>query len=350
MSEVSRRSFLGSASAGLGAGVLLNGASSVAAETNSHNGSTRPPREVWVASLGHMDDKVNDSETVCRRMLERMEEVAPLEPDIICTPELFAYFGVKSAKRPVIADRAEEKSGPILDRFSRFAAEHRCYVICSTLTKEAGRCYNSAVLLDRNGRYVGEYRKAHPTGSELELGVTPGPLDPPVFETDLGTIGMQICFDVNWYEDWSKLSRKGAEIVFWPSAFAGGMMLNSLAWMNKFYVVGSTLLHPTKIVDPLGQDVVSTGRAGDWVCAPINLDVAVVQGVANFKKFEAIREKYGRQFHFRVLHIEALATVERLSGDVSVAEVLAEFDIPTSKEQFASATKAQDALRPVADV
>lgn len=202
------------------------------------------------------------------------------------------------------------------------------------------------MLLDRQGQYVGEYRKINPTDDEMEFGVTPGPLDPPVFKTDFGTIGIQICYDVNWYDNWSKLGRAGAEMVFWPSAFGGGMMLNSLAWMNKYYVVTSTRFeHPTTIIDPLGVDVVFTGRAGDWVCAPVNLDYAVVQSVKYFKAFREIRKKYGRDFTFRILHVEALALVEGCSAQVSVPAVLKEFGIPTSREMIATSTKLQNARR-----
>jgi beta-ureidopropionase len=108
---------------------------------------------------------------------------------------------------------------------------------------------------------VGEYRRANPTDGELELGVTPGSLQPPVFQTDFGTIGIQICYDVNWYGNWRRLSRAGAEIVFWASAFGGGMTLNSLTWMNKSYIVTSSREHPAKIVNPLGKHIVETGRA-----------------------------------------------------------------------------------------
>ena len=349
---ISRRGFLARSSAGVSgvAGLYATHRSaSDAAAAEASARADRLPREVWVASMGQMNLHANakDPRDVCNAMIARMEEALPMQPDIFCTPEVFPFIGLPGGIRPPVDECAEEKSGPIIEMFSDFARRHHCYVICSTYTKEAGRYYNSAVLLDRDGDYVGEYRKINPTDGELELGITPGPLDPPVFETDFGTIGMQICYDVNWFENWTKLSRKGAEIVFWPSAFGGGMMLNSLAWMNKYYVVTSTRNeHPTKIVAPLGQDVVCTGRAGNWVCTPVNLDIAVVQGTMYIKKFRDIQEKYGRRFRFRIRHVEALATVEGRAGDVSVAEVLKEFDIPTSIEKILTSTKAQDVRRP----
>lgn len=307
----------------------------------------RLPREVWVASVGHMGLTAKTPEEKCRKMIQRMEETVPLKPDIVCTSEAFAFAGLPGG-RPPLSECAEERTGPVLDTCAEFAKRHRCYVICSTYTREKGRYYNASVLLDRGGQYMGEYRKINPTTQELERGITPGPLEPPVFKTDFGNVGVQICYDVNWYDNWTKLGNSGAEIVFWPSAFGGGMMLNSLAWMNKYYVVTCTRdEHPTKIVDPLGQDVVSSGRAGNWVCAPVNLDYAVIQGVANFKAFEKIRKKYGRGFGFRILHVEALALVEGQSPGISVPAALKEFGIPTAREALADATRAQESKRPV---
>jgi predicted amidohydrolase len=291
--------------------------------------------------------KAQNTQEMCKKMMSRMEEVTPYRPDIICTPEVFPYVGLEWARRPV-SEVAEERTGPVLDQFADFARQHECYVICSTYTKENGHCYIASVLFDRAGRYVGEYRKTNPTDDEIDLGVTPGPLVQPVFTTDFGTIGIQICYDVNWYDNWRRLSDAGAKLVFWPSAFAGGMMLNSLAWMNKYYIVSSTgFLHPTAIVNPLGEDLAVTGRAANWVCAPLNLDFAVVQTVAHFQKFKDITKKYGRGFRTQILHVEALALIEGVSADISVAQVLKEYDIPTSQELLAASTRKQNAKRPV---
>ena len=334
----SRRQFLGAAGA-------AGSAFSAAAATTSSDKQPRLPREVWVAAMSHLGLQAKDPQEMCRAMLKRMEESLPMQPDIICTPEVFAFTGLATRSRAPLPEIAEERSGPVLDQFANFARQHRCYVICSTYTKQGGHCYISSVLFDRQGKYVGEYRKTNPTDSELELGVTPGSLDPPVFQTDFGTIGIQICYDVNWYENWTRLRHKGAEIVFWPSAFGGGMMLNSLAWMNKYYIVSATSEHPTKIINPLGEDIAETGRAANWIGAPINLDVAVVQSVQHIHKFDKITQKYGRRFRFRILHVEALALIEGLSADISVPQVLKEFGIPTSKEMIANSGRLQDAKR-----
>jgi len=64
----------------------------------------------------------------------------------------------------------------------------------------------------------------------MNNGVTPGALKPPVFRTDFGVVGAQICFDMEWHDGWQNLRKGGAEIVFWPSAFAGGTAVNAKAW------------------------------------------------------------------------------------------------------------------------
>ena len=310
------------------------------------NDDKMSPREAWVASMALAGIKATDCQDMCRQMLARMEEVTPYQPDIICTPETFPFEALPSGK-PDLAKVAEERTGPILDQFSSFARRHHCYVICCTYTKEAGRPYNAAVLFDRQGEYVGEYRKINPDGDELKMGVTPGPVEPPVFKTDFGTIGMQICYDANWPDNWRRLGEAGAQIVFYPSFFAGGMMLNSYAWMNRVYVVSSVLNgDPTKMVNPLGEEIVTTGRAANWVCAPLNLDYAVVQTVDELKKVEKLSKKYGRAFRVRILHVEALALIEGVSADISVAQALNEFNIPTAREMLANSTREQNAKRP----
>jgi len=54
------------------------------------------------------------------------------------------------------------------------------------------------VLIDRQGKVAGEYRKMRPAESEMKMGVKPGQSNPPVFQTDFGKIGIQICFDIKY--------------------------------------------------------------------------------------------------------------------------------------------------------
>ena len=50
---------------------------------------------------------------------------------------------------------------------------------------------------------------------------------------------MLTCFDANFDEVWQAAERKGAEIVFWPSAYGGGMPLCGYAMIHNYYVVAA---------------------------------------------------------------------------------------------------------------
>ena len=133
----------------------------------------------------------------------------------------------------------------------------------------------------------------HPTVGEIEGQIMPGSAKPPVFKTDIGVLGAQICFDIEWYDGWRRLREAGAELVFWPSAFAGGMMVNTHAWQNKYCVVSSTRKGTTKICDIDGRTIACTGQYDKWVCAPVNLEKALLHSWPFCRRFGEIRAKYG---------------------------------------------------------
>jgi len=53
-------------------------------------------------------------------------------------------------------------------------------------------------VIDRAGLRMGEYRKIHLPEDEIDIGLTPGPLEPAVFQSDFGKIGIQI---TNFHEE-----------------------------------------------------------------------------------------------------------------------------------------------------
>lgn len=344
MSQPSRRGFLGQATAGVAASVVAPYITGSSAARERASDAPRLPREVWIASVCQHGMQASHPDEMVQKMIDRMQEIVPLQPDMICLPEMFHVANLKGT-RPTVQASSEKAIGPISQPVADFARTHRCNVICPISTVENGNFFNSAVVIDRDGAFVGEYRKINPTEGELDKGIMPGPIDPPLFELDFGKIGIQTCYDINWHDNWRRLRQKGAEIVFWPSAFAGGKMLNGLAWINKFFVVSSTRIQSSKMVDVLGEDLVSTGRFDNWLCAPINLDVAVVQTYRNINKLDDLRARYGRAVDIRVQHVEAWARIESRSPDVSIPDLLREFELETAEEMFARETVRQDELR-----
>ncbi|MFB3826551.1 MAG: hypothetical protein ACE15B_07260 [Bryobacteraceae bacterium] len=59
---------------------LLGGGLAFGAAARAQTAEPRPPREVWAASVGQMGLSARTPAEMCRKMLGRMEETAPLEP------------------------------------------------------------------------------------------------------------------------------------------------------------------------------------------------------------------------------------------------------------------------------
>jgi len=90
-----------------------------------------------------------------------------------------------------------------------------------------GIYYNTAAVIDADGTYLGKYRKNHiphcHPGFWEKFYFRPGNLGYPVFKTQVGTIGVYICYDRHFPEGARALALNGAEIVFNPSATVAGL-------------------------------------------------------------------------------------------------------------------------------
>ena len=344
--KLDRRGFLKNASLCLGASIISNPRRAAAGQQSVGPvaKNSRLPREVWVASISQNRLEAGKYREMIKKMLRRMEEVIQYEPDIICLPEAFPFVNL-TVGRPPLDEVAEAPIGPISGPFAEFAGKHHCYVVCPIYTKENGRYYNAAVFIDRAGKLLGEYRKIHPTIGEIKRGIAPGSLEPAVFMTDFGIVGAQICFDIEWSDGWRKLRKAGAEMVFWPSAFGGGLMVNTKAWENKYCVVSSTRKGTTKICDISGENVAWTGNFAHWVCAPVNLEKVLLHTWPYCERFNDIQAKYGRKIRIKTFHEEEWTVIESRSADVKVADVVREFELKTHEQHMQAAEAVQKKYR-----
>lgn len=89
------------------------------------------------------------------------------------------------------------------------------HLVAGVTERKGDALYNSALLTGPKG-YIGVYRKAHLWGRE-NLFFAKGDLGLPVFDTDLGRIGLAICYDGWFPETFRQLALKGAEIVCVPT-------------------------------------------------------------------------------------------------------------------------------------
>jgi len=226
--------------------------------------------------------------------MDLLDEALKAGPDLVCLPEAFTTMGMADL---TIDQRAETVPGPTTDAAAKRARENRCYVICPIKRKDGEAYRNTAVILDRTGCVAGMYDKACPVTTTpdytvVEGGVTPGAEDIPVFDLDFGRIGIQICFDLGFPENWACLARKDARLVFWPSAYDGGFPLRCFAYLHHYYVVSSVRSGASRIIDPLGAIGEETEPDRLVVQRDINLDFFVYHNDFNRSVADRIAGRY----------------------------------------------------------
>lgn len=311
------------------------------------NNPKKLPHEVWIASVSQEGLTASTSESMVRQILKILDSKMMYQPDIVCLPETFPTANVSAvltAEEKVLAGEYA------LGQFSDFARRYNCYVICPVATAENGKRYNSAVVIDRAGKRMGEYRKIHLTENEIAKGLTPGPLEAPVFKTDFGIIGIQICFDILWDDGWAKLKEQGADIVFWPSAYGGGKAINNKVWNHRYITVSSTRKGAAKICDITGTEPANTGFWDpNFLCAPVNLNKVFLHSWPYIRRFDEIKRKYGRNVRITIFHDEEWSVVESLSPEIPVKQIMEEFGLKSFQQHKNSAEVAQVAARKIAD-
>lgn len=148
------------------------------------------------------------------------------------------------------APRAEE-------RMTALAREFRMHIVACYYEQTSGDICNYAVLFGRDGEVIGKYAKVHLPLYETWL-VKAGDSFP-VFDTDIGKIGMTICYDQMWPESVTACALNGAEIVCLPSAATPAEFRSrTRALDNQVFFVTSTP-GGSVIAAPNGDLLASTG-------------------------------------------------------------------------------------------
>ncbi|MCX7828259.1 MAG: carbon-nitrogen hydrolase family protein [Thermanaerothrix sp.] len=142
--------------------------------------------------------------------------------ELVVLPESFTTGFTPLGDSKDLWDAVSEIPGPLTDRGVEWARKMGIHLVFPTYERGPERVvvYNSAVLIGPSG-ILGVYRKTHPFPTErLEGGgwTTPGH-EPFCVKTELGNIGIVICYDGDFPELARVTTLMGAEVICRPSAF-----------------------------------------------------------------------------------------------------------------------------------
>ncbi len=212
-----------------------------------------------------------EKEKNVRKAEDLIEEAIKRDAAIICLQELFTgiYFP-QYQERKFIEMYAEPIPGPTHDRMSDIAQERGIVLVAPIYeAAQAGAYYNTAMVFDADGSYLGKYRKTHLPHLPLfweKYYFTPGDLGYPVFDTRYGKVGVAICYDRHFPEPFRILALKGAEVVMVPTATAGwtrylwDLEIKGHAVANMYYVCGLNRVGPEDEMNFYGSSYIANPR------------------------------------------------------------------------------------------
>ena len=263
-------------------------------------------------------------EKIKKAMIEKhlklIDQAAKKKVQVLCLQELFygPYFCAE--QNPRWYDLTEPvPDGPTTKLMQKIAAKHRMVIVVPVYEKEmTGLYYNTAAVIDADGKYLGKYRKNHiphvNPGFWEKFYFRPGNLGYPVFDLGFARVGVYICYDRHFPEGARALGLNGAEIVFNPSATVAG--LSEYLWKleqpahavaNGYFVgainrVGHEMpwdigefYGQSYFCDPRGQIIAQAPRDEDALVVA-DLDLDMIREVRNTWQFFRDRrpESYGQ--------------------------------------------------------
>ncbi len=274
-----------------------------------------------------------------------VRRVAKEKPDFICFPEVCACIGGGLARGVEAAPELE----PFVAEVGKLAREVKAALVVPLLERHMGQVYNSVPVVDRSGKLALVYRKNYPTTGEMDAGVTPG-WEVPVAECDGVRVGAAVCFDANFPQVAAGLERQRARVVFWPSMYWGGRLLEHWALRYGFYVVAA-YAPECAVIDMSGRALVKQGadtpqvrgrRLPPWAVAEVNADREVFHLDFNQDKFPALRERYGPDVEIEVHQPEAYFLLASRRAGLSVEQIATEFRLETLRDYLARSTRMRE--------
>jgi N-carbamoylputrescine amidase len=160
--------------------------------------------------------------------LPLIEDAGKKRVQVLCMQEVFTqpYFcPSQDAKWYAGVERIPD--GPTTKLMQELAKKHAMVIVAPIYEEDMnGVYYNTAAVIDADGKYLGKYRKTHipqVAGFYEKFFFKPGNSGYPVFQTAYCKLGVYICYDRHFPEGWRALALNGAEYIVNPSATVAGL-------------------------------------------------------------------------------------------------------------------------------
>ena len=172
-----------------------------------------------------------DKASMIGRHVQFIEDAAKQGAQVVCLQELFygPYFcQVQDTKHYSYSEKIPD--GETTKLMQELARTYSMVIVAPMYEEDqTGVYYNTAAVIDADGRYLGKYRKTHiphVNGFWEKFYFRPGNMGYPVFDTAVGKVGVYICYDRHFPEGARMLGLHGAELVFIPSATSRGLSMH----------------------------------------------------------------------------------------------------------------------------
>jgi nitrilase len=218
---------------------------------------------------------------------------------LIVLPENFAYMG--ESDQEILKFKEVPGDGPLQTFLSQLASNNGIWVVGGTIPLEANnpnKIRSACLVFNDKGKQVARYDKIHLFDVHLletdekyseSITIEPGE-ETVVFDSPFGRIGLAICYDLRFPEQFRNLIDEGMEIAILPAAFTAHTgkahwqpLIQTRAIENLSYVIASaqggyhisgreTYGH-SMIVDSWGTVLDTVVRGNGYAMGEIDLDL-----------------------------------------------------------------------------
>lgn len=220
-----------------------------------------------------------------------------------------------------VYDLAEPMNGPAARRAAALARETNIALLYGYPERSGELIYNSALLIDRNGSTLANYRKTHLFGREENRLFQPG--DAFILTELQGVkIGILICYDVEFPEAVRTLVGAGAELIAVPTAnmapYCQSMqfIIPARAFENQVFIAYANRCGQEADLDYCGLSCIVGPDGKELVLAGTGEGLFVAQ--INAADLAASRRKYPYLKCLRSALYQKPVT--KKSGDANIAE------------------------------